>query len=454
MVIPAGQTSGVLTLTPLNDAQIEGNETVIVSIASVSGGTENGSQQVTAILVDDEGTLTLAGTNGDDVIAVLFNPLPTFSVNINGQLQFFNVATIGVVNFDGLGGNDTLVLQTGSGIDSVMLSPLAATVSSATYSFSGMNIEKKYIFAGANDTATFSDSAADDVFVALPAYSVMYGSAYLSQVIDTAHVTATATAGGSDTALLYDSAGNDVFVADTDSGDMTGSGIELHASGFDANYGYSYAGGNDTATLQDSSGNDIYTGVQGYCTLYGPGFANGAINFASPLAIASDGSDAAVFYDSAANDTFTGSPNQSQFVTGSVTNRIQNFDNTYVFAFGGGVDTANLDGSNQDDIFSGNALNASLFRTDIYVLQVLNFEQVNAQLSSTSGTDIAELIDGVGNDTLNASGSTAEITYAAGNRIKVAAFDFVFAKNQNGGTNTKQVVNPLAFQLALIGDWA
>jgi hypothetical protein len=75
-------------------------------------------------------------------------------------------------------------------------------------------------------------------------------------------------------------------------------------------------------------------------------------------------------------------------------------------------------------------------------------------LSSTAGNDVAELIDGAGNDVLNASGSTAEITYAAGNKIRLSSFDSVFAKNQNGGTNTKNVVNPLAFQLVFEGTWA
>ena len=87
-------------------------------------------------------------------------------------------------------------------------------------------------------------------------------------------------------------------------------------------------------------------------------------------------------------------------------------------------------------------------------MQVYNFEQVNALLSSSSGNDLAELIDGLGNDVLAASGSTAELTYSTGNRIKLAAFDTVYAKNQNGGTNTKQVINPLAYQLVFEGEWS
>jgi hypothetical protein len=74
-------------------------------------------------------------------------------------------------------------------------------------------------------------------------------------------------------------------------------------------------------------------------------------------------------------------------------------------------------------------------------------------LLTEGGSDIAELIDGFGNDVLSANFNSAEITYAAGNRIKLSAFDFVFAKNQNGGTNTKSITNPLTFQLVFEGTW-
>ena len=104
-------------------------------------------------------------------------------------------------------------------------------------------------------------------------------------------------------------------------------------------------------------------------------------------------------------------------------------------------------GSNLDDIFSGNAFNATLFRSGIYLLQVYNFRQVNANLSSTSGADIAELIDGVGIDFLTATGSAAQITYSAGKTVRLSAFDSVIANNQSGGT----VVEPLTFQLFFIG---
>ena len=54
ITITAGSTSGSVTLTGVDDALDEVDETVIVDIASVSNGTESGTQQVTATLTDDD----------------------------------------------------------------------------------------------------------------------------------------------------------------------------------------------------------------------------------------------------------------------------------------------------------------------------------------------------------------------------------------------------------------
>lgn len=52
--ILSGQTSGSITITAVNDASAEGHETVVVDISSVTNGTENGTQQVTLTILDDE----------------------------------------------------------------------------------------------------------------------------------------------------------------------------------------------------------------------------------------------------------------------------------------------------------------------------------------------------------------------------------------------------------------
>ncbi|MGH9458726.1 MAG: Calx-beta domain-containing protein [Thermoanaerobaculia bacterium] len=60
IVIPAGSISGSITLSAVDDAVDELDETIVVDIASVTNGTEPAPQQVTATIADDEGAPALA----------------------------------------------------------------------------------------------------------------------------------------------------------------------------------------------------------------------------------------------------------------------------------------------------------------------------------------------------------------------------------------------------------
>ncbi|EKD42027.1 MAG: fibronectin, type III protein, partial [uncultured bacterium] len=59
ITVTAGATTGTVTLTGVNDALDETDETVIVDISGVSNGTESGTQQITATITDDDATPTL-----------------------------------------------------------------------------------------------------------------------------------------------------------------------------------------------------------------------------------------------------------------------------------------------------------------------------------------------------------------------------------------------------------
>jgi hypothetical protein len=84
VVIAAGQTTGTITLTGTEDNIHEADETIVVDITTVVNGTENGEQQVTATIQDDdaEPTVSLSVTgsplteNGGvaTVTATLSNP--------------------------------------------------------------------------------------------------------------------------------------------------------------------------------------------------------------------------------------------------------------------------------------------------------------------------------------------------------------------------------------------
>jgi len=60
IAILAGETTGSITFTGVNDSVDENDETIIVDIASVSGASENGEQQVTATITDDDAEPTVS----------------------------------------------------------------------------------------------------------------------------------------------------------------------------------------------------------------------------------------------------------------------------------------------------------------------------------------------------------------------------------------------------------
>jgi len=70
--INAGATTGTATITGVDDALDESNETVIVDITDVANGTESGTQQVTATITDDDDSVapTVTTTTQDEVTTV------------------------------------------------------------------------------------------------------------------------------------------------------------------------------------------------------------------------------------------------------------------------------------------------------------------------------------------------------------------------------------------------
>ena len=100
IVIPAGSTTGSITLTAVQDAIYEyPYETIIVDIATVVNGTESGTQQVTAIITDD-----------DPVPAGGYATRETFDSYTNGTLLsaisgWWTVGSYAVVSGGGVNGS-------------------------------------------------------------------------------------------------------------------------------------------------------------------------------------------------------------------------------------------------------------------------------------------------------------------------------------------------------------
>ncbi|MCX6880093.1 MAG: Ig-like domain-containing protein [Verrucomicrobia bacterium] len=115
IVIAAGSTSGSIILTAVQDTVYDPNETIIVDISSVVNGSENGTQQVTAIIADDEPVPSFTAYN--DCSSSASTPANTTQYRGNGTtsglLKDFATGTIlpvtlaitaNAVSYDGTGG--------------------------------------------------------------------------------------------------------------------------------------------------------------------------------------------------------------------------------------------------------------------------------------------------------------------------------------------------------------
>ena len=127
--IPAGSLTGSITLTGVDDAIDEADETIVVDISSVVNATESGTQQVIATITDDEGT-------------------PTVSLSLTGSplAEDGGVATV------------TATLSAISGQEVTVNLSFSGTASGADYSASGSAI---VIPAGSNSGSITMTGTAD-----------------------------------------------------------------------------------------------------------------------------------------------------------------------------------------------------------------------------------------------------------------------------------------------------
>ncbi|SHO65144.1 Calx-beta domain-containing protein, partial [Algoriphagus zhangzhouensis] len=125
--ITAGNTSGSVTLTNVPDALYEGNETVIIDITSVTNADEDGTQQVTYTIVDDDSEATVSLELLD-----IYNPITDESggqayvrakidavagVTVTVPLSFSGTATGGGTDYSITG--STITISPGQTMDSI-----------------------------------------------------------------------------------------------------------------------------------------------------------------------------------------------------------------------------------------------------------------------------------------------------------------------------------------------
>lgn len=133
IVIAAGNTTGSITLTAVQDTRDEANETIVVEITEVTNGTESGTQQVTATITDDDApptvalgisAATLAEAGGTSTVTATLSTASSFDVTVD--LGFSGTAT-NVSDYTR--SNTQIVIAAGSTTGSITLTAVQDTLS-------------------------------------------------------------------------------------------------------------------------------------------------------------------------------------------------------------------------------------------------------------------------------------------------------------------------------------
>ncbi|CAD0002077.1 hypothetical protein FLACHUCJ7_00820 [Flavobacterium chungangense] len=161
ITIPAGQLAGTITIDPTDDALYEGNETVIIDITNVTGATENGVQQATVTITDDESVPTVTISTPTAVEGS--NAVFTVSLDVPSSVD----TVINVVTTNGTAGsldytsvNTTVIIPAGSTSATVSIPILSDAIHepSETFTLTGTITSGTTSNITVSGTGTITDS--------------------------------------------------------------------------------------------------------------------------------------------------------------------------------------------------------------------------------------------------------------------------------------------------------
>jgi subtilisin-like proprotein convertase family protein len=394
-----------------------------------------------ATLSDDGTVLNLTGTPDQDTFEFIAGASPgSWLITVNGE-TYSAASTVDTINFDGMGGDDIVILTGTSGVEEVYTRPGEVAFEGANFTVNATDVEDVAVDGkGGTDVAELRDSAGDDSLVMEVGKTTMTGAGYSNTIVGFEEVYAYATSGGIDEAKLYDTDGNEVFTATPEYVRMEGDGFMHRAKGFRYAHGYS-SGGADVAVMHDSAGDDKFKHYQGQSKMFGAGFYVRAKNFPEVDAIADGGGDDyARIFDTSSVDKFVGTPTMSRMYSTQADYDVtaELFELTLAKSINGGNDIARFYDSDDKEIFLGTADKAE-FSGDDFEIIARKFEKVEA--TATPGTgDIAKLRDTEGDEHLVADADSTKLYSKDGEEMEllyeVFAFDQVKTYRSDGNDTT------------------
>ena len=379
--------------TPWLEAEVAEGESYVLHVA---GAGSDADLRLTNTVGQESNHEVISGTEQNDVFE--FRPGPTagqWVVKVNGVTHEFAAETI-TVEFDGLGGDDTVLLTGSAGKDTVELWPGRGTLSGEAYTVHVADAESITVHGGGGpDVAVLHDDPdGDDVFQSWPEQAKLYGDGFFNWVKSFQWVHAFSTA-GKDIAVLHDDPdGVDTFKFWPGEAKLYGDGFYTRAKAFRQVHAFSTPGNDDVAVLYDNpDGKDTFKFWPGEAKLFGDGFYNRAKAFRWVHAFSTPGNDdVAVLYDDPnGNETFKAWPEQAKLYGDGFFNRAKGFRWVHAFATGGN-DVAHLYGSAAKDTLVATAEHTRLYGPE-YFNRAVSFDQVYAH--GGDDQDVAILYDAV-----------------------------------------------------------
>jgi len=307
------------------------------SIAQQSGGGGYIGQGVNTYKYDNQETLFLDGTNGNDVFEIIVTASGTFQVKVNGKSVTVG-SQVKDIHIDGLGGQDKLIITNAAGDNTAKLNAEDNLVSFATQNgtltISALRTDMVELNVGGKNNSLQVVASANDVLTVGVNDLSLAGEkhSYSAKGFDLVSAIATAS---SASAVLYDSTGDDVLTMMPQKAVMKGQEYEHTVSGFGNITAYSTRG-NNLATLYGSTGDDAVFASGGTVALAGSGYKNTIFGFDKAFVIGNGGNDSATLVGSYAADRFTGMDTFMEAVFGrSSTVNFYGFKNFTVYGNGG-----------------------------------------------------------------------------------------------------------------------
>ncbi len=227
--------------------------------------------------IPDSGTttLTVRGTDGIDAFSFAVNGSGDFDMTLNGDSLTLTPVQTDIIHFIGQNSTDSVTLNGSSSLtDDYDFFPEATSVLTASsYIVRIQDIETSVVNANGGPSQEFAelyDSSGSDAYVSGASQSTLTSSLGISSQVNgfdkvNSYAVDTHLTDGYDTASLTDTTADDHFFSFEGHSELNSASILRYVSGYDRVEGLANQGGsNDFSELYNTSGNDAFVGTATY----------------------------------------------------------------------------------------------------------------------------------------------------------------------------------------------